>query len=387
METTERSTTVPSPGVHPPRRIDVEACAQRVRVEFGGELVADSTRTLLLHEENYPPVHYFPRDDVRMDLLTRTDHVTHCPYKGDASYWTVEAGGRTAQDSIWSYEQPIPRDGRHRRLPRLLPRPHGRLVGRERYGYVMKLDREEQAMLDGRHGPARREALRQQMEVGRVFDAEDFVEVAHAHLMADTESLGESGVEWLEAIARLPEAERRVRVPTVTDPRGIDFCAYRRLRQEERMAVLERRADRRARVDGHPDDRHVHQLPVGVAAGAGRTSRLRRYRVHDLREQRARRPQQLRGRPGRALRRADGPGAALRLPPRRAPARHPALRGAAPPPDLERLGRARRAHREADRRLLVGAGRHRHRRARRAPTSSSTSAPRSRATARCRSSI
>ena len=97
-------------------------------------------------------------------------------------------------------------------------------------------------MADGVHGPARRDALRQQMEVGRVFDAEDFVEVAHVHLMADTESLGESGVEWLESIARLPEAERRVRVPTVTDPRGIDFCAYRRLRQEERMAVLERRA-------------------------------------------------------------------------------------------------------------------------------------------------
>ena len=56
------------------------------------------------------------------------------------------------------------------------------------------------------------------------------------HLMADTESLGESGVEWLESIARLPEAERRVRVPTVTDPRGIDFCTYRKLKQEERMA-------------------------------------------------------------------------------------------------------------------------------------------------------
>ena len=106
----------------------------------------------------------------------------------------------------------------------------------------MKLDREERAMLDGRRGPARREAIRQQMAVGRVFDAEDFVEVAHVHLMADTESLGESGVEWLEAIARLPEAERRVRVPTVTDPRGIDFCAYRKLKQEERMAALERRA-------------------------------------------------------------------------------------------------------------------------------------------------
>ena len=97
-------------------------------------------------------------------------------------------------------------------------------------------------MLDGRHGPARQEALRQQMAVGRVFDAGDFVEVAHVHLMADTESLGESGVEWLESIARLPEVDRRVRVPTVTDPRGIDFCTYRRLGQEERMAALERRA-------------------------------------------------------------------------------------------------------------------------------------------------
>ena len=97
-------------------------------------------------------------------------------------------------------------------------------------------------MRDGAFGPARQEAMRQQTEVARVFDAEDFVEVAHVHLMADTESLGESGVEWLESIARLPEAERRVRVPTVTDPRGIDLCAYRRLGQEERMAALERRA-------------------------------------------------------------------------------------------------------------------------------------------------
>ena len=108
MATTEQSTTVPAPGVHPARRIDVEPCARRVRVEFAGEVVADSTRTLLLHEEDYPPVHYFPRDDVRMDLLTRTDHITHCPYKGDASYWRVEAGGRTAQDAVWSYETPIP---------------------------------------------------------------------------------------------------------------------------------------------------------------------------------------------------------------------------------------------------------------------------------------
>jgi len=79
-----------------------------VRVEFGGEVVADSTRALVMREADYPPVHYFPRDDVRMDLLTRTGHATRCPYKGDASYWTVEAGGRAAENAVWSYEAPIP---------------------------------------------------------------------------------------------------------------------------------------------------------------------------------------------------------------------------------------------------------------------------------------
>jgi len=93
---------------HPPRRIDVDPCPVRVRVEFGGEVVADSTRALVMREADYPPVHYFPRDDVRMDLLTRTGHATRCPYKGDASYWTVEAGGRAAENAVWSYEAPIP---------------------------------------------------------------------------------------------------------------------------------------------------------------------------------------------------------------------------------------------------------------------------------------
>ena len=93
---------------HPARRIDVEPGAGRVRVEFGGEVVADSARTLVLREENCPAVHYFPREDVRMDLLARTGHATRCPYKGAASYWTVEAGGRAAENAVWSYEDPIP---------------------------------------------------------------------------------------------------------------------------------------------------------------------------------------------------------------------------------------------------------------------------------------
>ena len=80
------------------------------------------------------------------------------------------------------------------------------------------------------------------MQIGRVFDAPDFVEVSQAHVMADTESLGQAGVEFLESLASQDEADRRVRVPTITDPRGIDFCAYRRLRQKDEWAALEQRA-------------------------------------------------------------------------------------------------------------------------------------------------
>lgn len=106
----------------------------------------------------------------------------------------------------------------------------------------MRLDDTEEAMRAGCMGAVRRAAIEQQIQVGMTFDAEDFVEVSQVHLMADTESLGESGVAYLEGIAAQPEEERRVRVPTVTDPRGIDLCAYGKLNQEERLAELERRA-------------------------------------------------------------------------------------------------------------------------------------------------
>jgi len=106
---------------------------------------------------------------------------------------------------------------------------------------TVRLDDIEEGMRAGRMGAARRAAIEQQIQVGMTFDAEDFIEVSQVHLMADTESLGESGVAYLESIAALPEEERRVRVPTVTDPRGIDLCAYEKLNQEERFAELERR--------------------------------------------------------------------------------------------------------------------------------------------------
>lgn len=106
----------------------------------------------------------------------------------------------------------------------------------------MRLTDIEQSMLAGEMGEPRRLAMEQQMRVGAFFDAEDFVEVSQAHLMADTESLGDAGIAFLEKIAGYPAEQRRVRVPTVTDPRGIDLKAYKRLKQSESFAQRERRA-------------------------------------------------------------------------------------------------------------------------------------------------
>src|SRR6476660_3405115 len=103
----------------------------------------------------------------------------------------------------------------------------------------MRLDEEEDAMLAGAMGPARQWAIKHQLAVGTFFDAPDFVRVGQAHIMADTESLGVSGVTWLETLAALPQAQCRVLIPTITDPRGLDFSSYKRLRQTEAMAELE----------------------------------------------------------------------------------------------------------------------------------------------------
>jgi uncharacterized protein (DUF427 family) len=83
-------------------RVRTEPNQRRVRVFFGGEAVADSSRTLYLLETDHLPVYYFPRDDVRFDLLEPTSHHTHCPYKGDASYYTVVAGGQRYENAVWA---------------------------------------------------------------------------------------------------------------------------------------------------------------------------------------------------------------------------------------------------------------------------------------------
>jgi adenylate cyclase len=86
--------------------IRFEPSAQRVRVEFNGVPIADSRRALVVHETRLPPAYYFPADDVRMEVLAKTAFTTHCPFKGNASYWSVQVGGRVAENAAWAYEDP-----------------------------------------------------------------------------------------------------------------------------------------------------------------------------------------------------------------------------------------------------------------------------------------
>ena len=89
------------------REITLAAGPQRLRIVVHGQTIADSTNTLVLFETRHADVHYFPRADVNMDFLLRTDHHTHCPFKGDASYWSIEVAGDTLENAAWSYEEPF----------------------------------------------------------------------------------------------------------------------------------------------------------------------------------------------------------------------------------------------------------------------------------------
>jgi predicted aconitase len=106
----------------------------------------------------------------------------------------------------------------------------------------MKLNDEEQDILAGKFGSLPQQALAHQKSVGEFFGAADFVPVTQAHIMADTESLGEAGVLWLERLAATAEGQKQVRIPTITDPRGTDFAKAASLGQTQAMLDLERRA-------------------------------------------------------------------------------------------------------------------------------------------------
>jgi uncharacterized protein (DUF427 family) len=100
----DKPVRIPGPE-HP---ISVEENPARVVVRVGGRVVADTRKALSLREARYPAVQYIPRADVDMSLLTRTAHTSYCPYKGDASYYSVPAGGDRAANAVWSYESPYP---------------------------------------------------------------------------------------------------------------------------------------------------------------------------------------------------------------------------------------------------------------------------------------
>ena len=86
--------------------ITIEPNSNRVIVRLGGHVIASSTRALVMRAPGTPPVQYIPREDVDMTRLTRTSLSTHCPYKGDAAYWSIETGERTVDNAVWSYESP-----------------------------------------------------------------------------------------------------------------------------------------------------------------------------------------------------------------------------------------------------------------------------------------
>jgi uncharacterized protein (DUF427 family) len=103
-QSSDKLVKVPGPD-HP---ITITPNANRVRVTFAGKTIADTTRAFTLEEAGYQPVQYVPREDTDLSLLTPTDHASYCPYKGDASYFTISADGRTSENAVWSYQQPYP---------------------------------------------------------------------------------------------------------------------------------------------------------------------------------------------------------------------------------------------------------------------------------------
>lgn len=97
-----------APSDQRPHAISIEPASARVVVTVGDQVIADSLNALILHEGGLPDVFYIPREDVAFTQLSRTDHSTHCPFKGDASYFSIPAGGPRSGNAVWSYESPLP---------------------------------------------------------------------------------------------------------------------------------------------------------------------------------------------------------------------------------------------------------------------------------------
>jgi uncharacterized protein (DUF427 family) len=96
-----------TPSNHP-HAIAISPNRHRVRVTFNETVIADSDKAIVLKEGPLPPVLYLPMEDVMMTYLNPTTHTTHCPFKGDASYFTISVGEKTAENAVWSYASPLP---------------------------------------------------------------------------------------------------------------------------------------------------------------------------------------------------------------------------------------------------------------------------------------
>jgi uncharacterized protein (DUF427 family) len=99
----DRPKKIPGPD-HP---IAIETNPSRVVIAVGGKIIADTSNALTLREASYPAVQYIPRRDVEMTALTRSEHTTYCPYKGEASYYSIPAGGARSVNAVWTYEAPF----------------------------------------------------------------------------------------------------------------------------------------------------------------------------------------------------------------------------------------------------------------------------------------
>ncbi|WP_428699879.1 DUF427 domain-containing protein [Stappia sp.] len=98
----------PAPGFarHPDHKITLHRSDERIRVSINGIPLAESRNSVILRESGYPPVHYLPKADIRTDWLVRSAHSTRCPFKGEATYWNVDAPDSEVENAGWSYETP-----------------------------------------------------------------------------------------------------------------------------------------------------------------------------------------------------------------------------------------------------------------------------------------
>lgn len=105
--TTVSGAELPSRLAQFPDRITIEPVSAAVTVSMGGKVIARSTKAVRLHEGEYAPMIYVPRADADMSLLTATDHSTYCPFKGEASYFSVSGESAKGENAVWSYEDPF----------------------------------------------------------------------------------------------------------------------------------------------------------------------------------------------------------------------------------------------------------------------------------------